>query len=1112
MAVADKQVALTTCVVIQRGVAGDIVDTQIAANRPGENDGAMPVANVGVSGGGERRALLRADLSSIPSPARIESATLTLWQSNTGRAVVRAHEISAAWDENTATWSSVAGMFAPEVAAAADNRGPTYEGPIALDLTAPVQAWVMGTRPNHGILLEQDAGSATRIRTGKAGHTSHRPRLDVCYTPVAPLQGTTLFVQVLDTAGHAVPTASVTVGGTVRATDGTGRILLADLAPGRVVARIEARGFAPASMVMDLPEGAHAGTEVRLMPLGEPILFAAEDGAVIEQGAVRVSIPAGMLVDYKGEPVTGTVEATVVPLDPTTGMAHVPGPLEGVAAASGEVVSLESLAMAEVSLWQDGLPVHLAPGATATLELRLPEALAGQHQAGETIPAWWLDLDAGIWREEGAGTIQPATGDPGALAWVVEVSHFTWWNCDKPWTEKNCFDVVVLDRYGRPMAHEMVGATGVNYTGRSRPQATDAYGHTCVDIKLGGTASLFVGMESEPLATVLRTGSGPASDCAGNGAGCIPVTIVVLPGGKICMPGMSIPCSYSGPAGTDGVGLCQAPASSCNARGTAWSNCVGEVLPGQETCATVFDDDCDGEANEPTDGLGCECGPGDAIECYAGPADTLGVGICQAGERTCDTRIGRYGACEGQVLPLPESCATAEDDDCDGFTSCSTASLLALWSFQNEEGQISIDAQAVDSAGNFVLAGELDGTVDLGGGPLTNGGGFVVKLDASAQHVWSRQLGNDYNDVFSLRVVTGSAGNVLVVGTFTGWLDVGGGLFRSVREGDHFLLLLDASGNHVWSKHVKPMPNGRDGFGQLPIQDVAMDSAGNVLITGRLRDTVDMSGIVLGSPEQTVGVVIKLDAGGQLLWSRQFPSDEPWSPSIHALTVDSAGDVLAAGHFAGTVDFGGGPFTSATELDAFVLKLDAGGQHIWSRQFSSNSSWPLSIHELALDRAGNALVAGGVLGTVDFGNGPMTSINGDSDMFVVKLDTGGGHMWSHQVEHGSEYLHIRGLAADSAGNVLLTGDLEGVVDFGGGPIASPWWGSNGFVLKLSSSGLHEWSRGFSTGESFSRAEAMAVDDADSLLVLGWFYGTMDLGDGPVSPPGASGYFLSKFNP
>ncbi|HTN87331.1 MAG TPA: MopE-related protein, partial [Sorangium sp.] len=66
-------------------------------------------------------------------------------------------------------------------------------------------------------------------------------------------------------------------------------------------------------------------------------------------------------------------------------------------------------------------------------------------------------------------------------------------------------------------------------------------------------------------------------------------------------------------------------------------------------------------------GGGVVCTPGSQVACpYSGPPGTQGVGRCTAGLRTCDESGTAYGPCEGEVLPSPEDCAAAEDEDCDG--------------------------------------------------------------------------------------------------------------------------------------------------------------------------------------------------------------------------------------------------------------------------------------------------------------------------------------------------------------------------------------------------------------------------------------------------------------
>lgn len=438
-------------------------------------------------------------------------------------------------------------------------------------------------------------GSGAAGGAGGSGGAGGKPVID---EPDEP-SGTSLLLQVVDTTGTPIPSAAVTFKGDIRPTDGAGRALFEDLSPGRFAARVEAHGFAPASVAVELPPGAHAGAQAALLPLPPPLLFDSEAGATLEQAGVRVSIPPGAIVDKNGQPVTGPVEATLVPLDPTAStLAALPGPLEGIASQTNEIVGLESVLMAEVSLWKDGNPLNLAPGATAGLELPLPDALAGEFTAGDAIPAWWLDPDAGYWKEEGLGVIAPSSADPKKLAWFAEVGHFTWWNCDRPWTEKNCFDVHVTDDTGAPAQGVTIQVLGVSYAYASTPVSTSADGRACVEIKLGEEANLLIGLPYSPLTSLIPVkGVGPAGSCGGQGAPCTPINVTV-PVPLICSPGASEPCPYTGPAGTEGVGLCKAGTNYCNETGAHWIGCGGQVSPAAEGCTSIFDEDCDGLSNE----------------------------------------------------------------------------------------------------------------------------------------------------------------------------------------------------------------------------------------------------------------------------------------------------------------------------------------------------------------------------------------------------------------------------------------------------------------------------------------------------------------------------------
>ncbi|MGK4007335.1 DNRLRE domain-containing protein [Sorangium sp. So ce1036] len=174
----DGQVCLT----VQRGAGpAGVADAVLWQNAPSWNDGASSTLATGSSAeGGNRRSLLRFDLSGVPAGASVVSASLSLHQIyRTTDSTVRVHRVTSAWEEPTVTWSSAADAFDPAVAASFTAGGGS--GFRSSDLTELARAWVSGEAENHGVLLEEDPAERTELDSSEKAQTERRPKLDLCY-------------------------------------------------------------------------------------------------------------------------------------------------------------------------------------------------------------------------------------------------------------------------------------------------------------------------------------------------------------------------------------------------------------------------------------------------------------------------------------------------------------------------------------------------------------------------------------------------------------------------------------------------------------------------------------------------------------------------------------------------------------------------------------------------------------------------------------------------------------------------------------------------------------------------------------------------------------------
>ena len=188
----------STTVVLQEGLNGyaGTSDTYIDTYSKTSNFGNTAT----MIGAENQEALVRFDLSSIPSDATVSSATLEFYISSNngnsgGNTIVINHILNRNWVESQATWNVYAtgsNWATPGLGSGTDHAASTDAtasvgyAPVnvwaAFSITSLVQNWVNGVIPNNGVLLHSGNGPRVVANSSESTQTSLRPKLTITYT------------------------------------------------------------------------------------------------------------------------------------------------------------------------------------------------------------------------------------------------------------------------------------------------------------------------------------------------------------------------------------------------------------------------------------------------------------------------------------------------------------------------------------------------------------------------------------------------------------------------------------------------------------------------------------------------------------------------------------------------------------------------------------------------------------------------------------------------------------------------------------------------------------------------------------------------------------------
>ncbi len=573
-------------------------------------------------------------------------------------------------------------------------------------------------------------------------------------------------------------------------------------------------------------------------------------------------------------------------------------------------------------------------------------------------------------------------------------------------------------------------------------------------------------------------------------------------GAVVSWPLVGMAC-YTGPGGTENVGICVGGTWTCVDN---IQTCSGEQTPLQEACgpgASGVNEDCDAQTDE--EGPGCNCMLGQTQTCYTGPNGTLNVGICVAGASQCTaTMMGnQYGPCMGDVVPQAcDSCFVQGDQDCSGTSAACTGDHVFSKNIGGTDFDYSTDVLELPN-GEILALGTFVGTVTSANTVTSDGATDVLwlRFDADGNAISAKDWGGAGNDS-ARQLVLLDDGYLVVGGLGDGSSETFGAAPTLTGVGtDGFVAKFNNSHNVVWKKLLGGTSN------DVIAAAVRMPDNG-FAVAGQFQGTINLGGSNLVSLGFDDIFVARFDQDGVHLWSQRYGTS--MQNNVYDLEVAPNGDLVIVGDLGTSMSFGGPTITVAGGTDAYVVRLDQNGAHLWTRAFQSTGNE--SARRAAILSDGSVWVAGKFDTAVNVdgvAGADVTPTSTGNDLLYVKYDAAGAYLSGKSVNCTMD-VSIRDMEVGFDDTVIIGGSYSGTLFFS--PISLPSAGvTDAYLFKIrpDDGNILWWDKyGGTSGDGFNGLDVMSCGDV--LAVGEYFFDAVAFGGGALPNQGQVDYVLAKY--
>jgi hypothetical protein len=356
-------------------------------------------------------------------------------------------------------------------------------------------------------------------------------------------------------------------------------------------------------------------------------------------------------------------------------------------------------------------------------------------------------------------------------------------------------------------------------------------------------------------------------------------------------------------------------------------------------------------------------------------------------------------------------------------------------------------------------------------------------------------------------VATDASGNYYAAGVLTGTSQYNFGnsvtVSGSFSTNNPVIVKYNSSGVAQWAVTTTSSSN----FAYF--YSVAIDSSGNVYAAGyinggnvfKFSSTVSAQG---SNSSSSNVVLVKYNSSGVAQWAQTISVSNTSSQYL-GITTDKSDNVYAVGYVTSDSNFGNGVTTTAGNgnTSPVLVKYNSSGVAQWAKNVvtpSSNSRFSA----VSIDSNSNLYAAGYITGNslYNFGNSiTATGANSGQNTIIVKYNSSGTPQWASTTTSGAKATAINGITLDSSDNVYAVGTITGstAVGFGNSVTATGSYtsGDSLLLLKYNTSGVAQWAKYATSGQTWSGLLDVAVNQAGYIYAVGYMGGLVTVNLSPT---------------